>query len=75
MVSLAVKRQIIPNIRKAEPSIWSGEAAAFCPQCKALQTIYIDDDRLVPTRKFFQEGNHIYHDCGSSQPCRLYVNW
>lgn len=53
----------------------SGEAVAFCPQCKAFQTVWINDNKLMPTRKFFQEGSLIYHDCGSVQPCRVYYSW
>ncbi len=75
MVLLAVKEERSSNIQKAEYGVWSGEAVALCPQCKALQTVLINGNTLMPTRKFFQEGSLIYHDCGSSQPCRLYINW
>ncbi len=51
------------------------EAVAFCPRCKALQTVWLNGNTLMPTRKFSQEGGEIYHDCGSSQPCRLYQGW
>jgi hypothetical protein len=71
MVMLAVKEEEISDIHKAE-GIWSGEAVAFCPWCKALQTVWIDGNTLMPTRKFYQAGSQIYHDCGSSQPCCLY---
>ncbi|MBI2851579.1 MAG: hypothetical protein HYX84_00535 [Chloroflexi bacterium] len=50
----------------------SGEFVALCPTCKAVQTIWLDNDRLTPTRKFSQHSRHVYHDCGSSEPCRLY---
>lgn len=53
---------------------WSGEAAAFCPQCKAFQTVWISNGKLMPTRKFFQEGSQVFHDCGSNQPCRIFRN-
>ena len=75
MVLLAVKEERVSNIQKAEYGIWSGEAVACCPKCKAFQTVWIDGNKLMPTRKFIQEGNQIYHDCGSSQPCRLYHSW
>lgn len=52
----------------------TGEVVVFCPRCKALQTVQISGSRLTPTRKFFQDGPYIYHDCGSRQPCRLYHN-
>lgn len=74
MVLLAVKEDRSSNIQKAEYGVWSGEAVAVCPQCKALQTVWIDGNTLMPTRKFIQEGSRIYHDCGSRRPCRLYVS-
>lgn len=52
----------------------SGEVVVSCPKCKALQTVQIGSSRLMPTRKFFQRGAYIFHDCGSTQPCRLYNN-
>ena len=75
MVLLAVKEERVSDIQKLEYGIWSGEAVAICPKCKALQTVWISDSTLMPTRKFKQIGNHIFHDCGSCQPCRLYHSW
>ena len=48
------------------------EVAAFCPACKTLETLYLLNGQLTPTRKFVQNDGHIYHDCGSKKPCRLY---
>jgi hypothetical protein len=73
MVMPAVKEKRISDIQKADGA-WSGEAVAFCPRCRALQTVWIDGNKLMTTRKFHQVGSKIYHDCGSSQPCRLYRN-
>jgi hypothetical protein len=76
MTLLAVKKRRPYSVNElTHHGAWSGEVVAFCPQCKALQTVWISDDKLVPTRKFTQEGKDIYHDCGSSQPCRLYISW
>jgi hypothetical protein len=72
MASLAVKERRTSKISMLAPGGWSGEAVAFCPGCKAFQTVWINSDKLLPTRKFTQERNEIYHDCGSNQPCRLY---
>jgi hypothetical protein len=72
MVMLAIREERASNIQKAEYGVWSGEAVAFCPRCHALQTVWIDRNTLMPTRKFYQVGSQIYHDCGSSQACRLY---
>jgi hypothetical protein len=52
----------------------SSEIVVLCPHCKALETLQIAGGQLTPTRKFTQDGAHIYHDCGSISPCRLYSN-
>ena len=61
--------------RQLGDDVWAGEVMAFCPQCKTLQAILINGNTLIPNRKFSQIGSQIYHECGSSQPCRLYNNW
>ncbi len=75
MPLLAAKEGRSSNINELVRDAWSGEVVAFCPQCKVLQTVWINNDKLTLTRKFTQEGGQIYHDCGSSQPCRLYHSW
>ncbi len=73
MTLVAVKDD--PNtILKANGRGWSGDVVAFCPRCKAMQTVHIDGSTLTPTRKFNQVGNRIFHDCGATLPCRLYYN-
>jgi hypothetical protein len=72
MTLLAAKERGASKISMLATGRWSGEVAAFCPGCKALQTVWINSDKLMPTRKFTQERNEVYHDCGSNQPCRLY---
>lgn len=47
------------------------ELIAFCPKCKTLETLWFIGEVLVHTRKFAQSGEHVFHDCGSEQPCRL----
>ncbi len=49
------------------------EVIALCPSCKALQPITVTSEGVVQTRRFVREGNNIYHDCGSHQPCRLFA--
>jgi hypothetical protein len=49
----------------------SEELVAFCPKCKAFETLWFNGDEMVPTRKYIQIGKRIYHDCGSEEPCRL----
>ena len=48
------------------------ELMAYCPECKAYQTIWFNNGKLTPTRKFSQRNDEVYHDCGSVKPCRLY---
>ena len=69
----AVRDQEVSTLVGLKQSM-SGEVVVFCPRCKALQTVQLNDDRLIPTRKFTQVGPYIYHDCGSIKPCRLYQN-
>ena len=66
-------RERHPNIiGEAESRVLSGEVMAFCPVCKAFQTLWLADGKLLQTRKFTQLGDQIYHDCCVSRPCRLY---
>jgi hypothetical protein len=43
-----------------------------CPKCKTVETLQFVEDRLIPSQKFSQKDNRIYHACGSNMPCRLY---
>ena len=49
------------------------EIMAICPTCKAFETVYFSNGKLNQNRKFTQFGSHVYHDCGSNAPCRLYM--
>lgn len=51
------------------------EVVAFCPECKAFETLWFTGDVLVQTRKFTQDGARVYHDCGSEEPCRLLLRF
>jgi hypothetical protein len=72
MVMLAFK-VAVPPVRGAFFNR-SGEFMAFCPACKSFDTLWFDNGALLSTRKFHQQGDLIYHDCGSGRPCRLYHN-
>jgi len=74
MPLLATKEERPSDIQNMAHGMSSGEAVAFCPHCKTFQTVWVERNMLISTRKFFQEGSRIYHDCGSSQPCHLYVS-
>jgi hypothetical protein len=63
----------IPHAVVAEDNRLSKEVMVFCPSCKSFETIWFTGTALNNTRKFTQYGNHIYHDCGSNEPCRLYL--
>lgn len=75
MTMIAVKEERPAGVRDkryvAEPT----EVMAFCPGCKAFQTVWLDGDRLMSTRRFTQEGSQVYHNCGAEQPCHLYFSW
>lgn len=53
----------------------TSELVALCPKCKTLETLWFNRDGLIQTRRFYQEDGKVYHDCGSSEPCRLYRTW
>ncbi len=56
--------------------IKSDEAVlAYCPACRAFQTLWFIEGKLIPTRKFHQYGDQVYHDCGSREPCRFYLTY
>jgi len=69
----AVQNEVTINLGEIRNTEYSSEVVACCPQCKAFQTVWINGGTMMPTRKFWQGGSQIFHDCGSSQPCRLYV--
>lgn len=48
------------------------ELVAFCPGCKTMETLWFNGDCLMQTHKFNQRGEQVFHDCGTSEPCRLY---
>jgi len=75
MSMTAIKTETLSDIRLEKRGSESREVVALCPQCKAMQTIWINSGGLMPTRKFFQRGETIFHDCGSILPCRLYASW
>lgn len=72
MTLVLVKERQPSVIREARSGLSSDEVMAFCPVCKAFQTLWFTKGRLTPTRKFSQYGDQVYHDCGSKEPCRLY---
>jgi hypothetical protein len=71
-ISLIVNHPVPPAL-VAEDNRLSKEVMVFCPACKAFETVWFTRGTLNSTRKFTQFGNHIYHDCGSNEPCRLYL--
>jgi hypothetical protein len=73
MTISVVGKQKFSHAAVAEPETLSDEVMVFCPACKAFETVLFKGGTLVQTRKFTQYGAHIYHDCGSNEPCRLYM--
>jgi hypothetical protein len=70
--SFVENRQVL-NTTFAKDSRLPKEVMVFCPACKTFETVCFNRGVLNQTRKFTQYGNHIYHDCGSKEPCRLYM--
>lgn len=70
---LAVEQDIAARRRIWQTlSVRTDEVIAFCPNCKTVETLFLEDFNLMPTQKFSQRGNQIYHSCGSDRPCCLY---
>jgi hypothetical protein len=72
MAILTVKEKKESGFRQKIDVTEPEEIMAFCPACKALQTIWLQGDGLMSTQKFYQKDGRIYHNCGSPLPCRLY---
>ncbi len=73
MTLVSVKENRATQLKEPVSTTESTEMMAYCPGCKAFQTVWLYGDRLMNTRKFTQVGDSIYHNCGSAQPCRLYA--
>jgi len=72
-ISLAGKQMLSDEV-VTESDTLPDEVMVFCPTCKAFETVWFTKGTLNQTRKFTQYGTHIYHDCGSNDPCRLYMS-
>lgn len=72
MVTTAVKPSEPLRTARAPWRQSPSEVVAYCPGCKTLESLSFSGSTLVTTRKFDQRGGRVYHDCGSSEPCRLY---
>jgi len=48
------------------------EYLVLCPKCKTFETVWFFGFTLIPTKKFVQRKGEVYHDCNSSEPCRLF---
>jgi hypothetical protein len=48
------------------------DVLAQCPKCKTVETLQFLNGKLMRSRKFFETDGKVFHDCGSSLPCRLH---
>jgi hypothetical protein len=74
-MSVALAQELVQNvIEENGQDICSAldEVIVVCSKCKTLETLWFSAGFLVPTRKFRQSGNQVYHDCGSAEPCCFY---
>ena len=77
-MSIVVAQQQKSNVTKKDGQskvARTDELVAFCPKCKTFETLWLTGGVLVQTRKFSQEGMRVYHDCGSNEPCRLFLHF
>ncbi len=75
MTLTAVRAGKFDGVREKTNVTEPVEVMAFCPGCKAFQTVWLNANRLMSTRRFSQEGSQIFHNCGSELPCQLYYSW
>jgi hypothetical protein len=67
-----------PSRKKLRVKLWHPEIPdceellAYCPRCKALEVLRFTPEGLVPTSKFIQRENQVYHNCNAAIPCRLH---
>ena len=66
----ATLKELLPATAEAE--VAASELMASCPKCKTFETLTFTLDGTIRTRKFSQQNDQVYHDCGSTEPCRLY---
>lgn len=72
--TLLIKPQVTSTVKGTRPII-AAEAKEFivvCPKCGTIETVWFNEEGLVPTRKFRQYGFRVYHNCGAGVPCHLY---
>ncbi len=64
--------------KTVKKSLWNvtnsipDEMLIFCPSCKALDVVRFSGQQIIPTRKFIQHDDKVFHTCGSNIPCRLH---
>ncbi len=67
----SIKKGTQPKLRWYDDTV-ATELMAFCPNCKAMETLSFGSRGLMATRRFSQRSGKVYHDCGAGVPCRLY---
>ena len=74
MSIVLAQHDVLSVIEEHSPDMCSSfdEVIVVCPKCKTLETLWLSAGFLIPTRKFRQRGNKVYHDCGSMEPCSFY---
>jgi hypothetical protein len=50
------------------------EAVVFCPGCKTLETLWFNNGSLMPTRKFNQQGEQVFHGLRHTRTLPLVSN-
>ena len=47
-------------------------AVASCPKCLTFETLWFNGVHLQDTSRFKQDSSgRIFHNCGSSKPCKI----
>lgn len=74
MAATSVHKAVSKEFSTITPESAAQEVLVVCPHCKTMETILFSDGHFYTNRKFTETETGLYHDCGSTQPCRFYQN-
>jgi hypothetical protein len=63
-----LKRHTSGEVESEIPSEFIGQ----CPKCKDFRTIFVIHGEIECDRAYATKNGKIYHNCGTSLPCRLF---
>lgn len=74
MSATLVHKAVSREFSTITPETDAHEVLVVCPHCKTMETILFSEGHFLTNRKFTETDTGLYHDCGSTVPCRFYQN-